>query len=107
MRVVRTRWNRSTGGAWRSPAAVDHVPWRGIGVRHSWAGWTAVSGCDEGQAGAEIMAQWSDGFQCHIAGTLHGPLVVLLEQQGADEADHGSFVWKYTNDPASPFDLAA
>jgi hypothetical protein len=52
------------------------------------------------------MAQWSDGFQGHVAGTLHGPLIVLLEQQGADQADDGSFVWKDTDDLAAPFDLA-
>jgi hypothetical protein len=51
------------------------------------AGWTAVSGWDEWQAVTEIMAQWSDGFQAHVTGTLGGPLIVLFEQQGADEAD--------------------
>ena len=37
------------------------------------AGWTAVSGCDEWQAGAEIVAEWCDGFQRHVACSLHGP----------------------------------
>jgi hypothetical protein len=42
-------------------------------VWNSLAGWTAVSGCDERQADAEIMAQWCDGFQAHVAGALNGP----------------------------------
>src|SRR6266700_8179867 len=32
----------------------------------------------------------SDGFQAHVAGALDGPFLVLFQQQGADQADHGS-----------------
>ena len=42
-----------------------------------------------------VLANW--GWSIHI---------VLLEQQGADQADDGSFVWKDTDDLAAPFDLA-
>ena len=30
-----------------------------------------MSGCDEWQADTEMMAQWSDGFQAHVTGTLN------------------------------------
>jgi hypothetical protein len=58
------------------------------------AGWTAVSGCDGWQADGRIITQRSDGFQAHVACTLHGPLIILFEQQGADESDDGGFVGK-------------
>src|SRR5262245_4194075 len=32
-----------------------------------------------GQLEDWILAQWSDGFQGHVAGALHGPFIVLLE----------------------------
>jgi hypothetical protein len=41
-----------------------------------------------------IIAQRRDGFQRHVAGALDGPLVVLLEQDGADQANDGIFVGK-------------
>lgn len=52
------------------------------------------------------MAQWSDGFQGHIAGTLNGPLVVLLEQQRTDQPDDSGFVRDDADDLAAPLDLA-
>jgi Histidine kinase-, DNA gyrase B-, and HSP90-like ATPase len=33
-----------------------------------------------------------------VAGALHGPLIILLQQQGADAAAEGSFVWKDADD---------
>ena len=56
------------------------------------AGWTAVSGCDGWQADGRIIAQRRDGFQAHVACALHGPLIILFEQQSSDEADDGSLV---------------
>ena len=41
-----------------------------------------------------------------VAGSLDGPFVVLLQQQRADQADDGRFVWKDTDDVAAPLDLA-
>jgi len=70
------------------------------------AGWTAVSGCDERQADAEIMAQWGDGFQGHVAGTLNGPFIILFEQQCTNQPDHRGFVREDTHDLTAPFDLA-
>ena len=52
------------------------------------------------------MAQWGDGFQGHVAGSLYGPLIVLLEQQRADQADDGSLVGEYADDIAAALDLA-
>ena len=39
------------------------------------------------------MAQRADCFQCHVA-ARDCPLVILLQHQGADEADHGGIVWE-------------
>ena len=55
------------------------VPSRGVGVQNSWADQTAMSGCDERQADAEIMAQRCDGFQAHVASALNGPFIVLFQ----------------------------
>jgi ABC-type Na+ efflux pump permease subunit len=37
---------------------------------------------------------------------LHGPLIILFEQQRADESDHGSLVGKDADHVAAPLDLA-
>jgi hypothetical protein len=36
--------------------------------------------------------QRSDGFQRHVAGALHGPFIVLPEQDSADQAGDDIFV---------------
>jgi hypothetical protein len=58
------------------------------------AGWTAVSGRDCGQADGGTIAQRRDGFQAHVAGALHGPLIILFEQQRPDKSDDGSLIGK-------------
>ena len=63
-----------------------------------------MSGCDEWQADTEIMAQWSDGFQAHVAGSLHCPFIVLFKQQSANQADNGSLVWEDADHLAAPLD---
>ena len=35
-----------------------------------------------------------DGFQRHVVGALHGPFVILFEQDRADEAGIGGFFRK-------------
>jgi hypothetical protein len=72
------------------------APWR----------WTAVSGCDGWHADDWIIAQRRDGFQAHVACTLHGPFIILFEQQCADESDDGSLVGEDADDVATPLDLA-
>src|SRR5690348_16893186 len=52
------------------------------------------------------MAQWSDGFQAHVAGSLHCPFIVLFKQQSANQADNGSLVWEDADHLAAPLDLA-
>jgi hypothetical protein len=48
-----------------------------------------------GRQGDEgIIAQGRDGFQGHVAGALHGPLVVLFEQDRSDGTGDGLFVGK-------------
>ena len=66
----------------------------------------ALSGCDCGQADRGSIAQGSDGFQCHVSGALNGPFVVLLEEQGADEADDGGLVREDPDDIAAALDFA-
>ena len=39
----------------------------------------------------EIIAQWRDGFQAHVAAALNRPLVVF-EQQSPDQASDGIFI---------------
>ena len=40
-----------------------------------------MSGCDSWQADGGIIAQRSDGFQAHVACALHGPFIILFQQQ--------------------------
>jgi len=50
------------------------------------------SSCHGRQLEERILAQWGDGLQGHIAGALHGPFIVLLEQDGADQTGDGILV---------------
>jgi hypothetical protein len=71
----------TTGGA-------DRVPGRGVGAASYFAlssgFWPVYSSCHGRQLEERILAQWGDGLQGHVAGALHGPFIVLLEQDGAD-----------------------
>ena len=69
------------------------------------AGRTAVSGCDSWQTGGEIIAQRRDGFQAHVACALHGPLIILFEQQGTDESDDGSLIGEDADHVAASLDF--
>jgi len=53
-----------------------------------------------------MIAQWRDGFQRHVAGTLDRPLTVQLEQDPSDEADDGTLIRKDADDFGLPLDLA-
>ncbi len=46
--------------------------------------WPVLSGGHGGQLDEGIVAQWSDGFQGHVAGALNGPFIVLFQQDGPD-----------------------
>jgi len=46
-----------------------------------------------------------DCFQRHIAGPLDGPLIVLFEEQSADEPNDGILVWKDANHLGAALDL--
>jgi len=65
-----------------------------------------VSGCDGWQADGGIIAQGCDGFQAHVGGALHGPLIVLFEQQGPDEPGDGGFIGEAADHLAASFDFA-
>ena len=76
-------------------------------VKTTKSGWAEIdAGCHGGQADEGIIAQGCDGFQGHVAGALDGPLVVLLEQDGADEADDGGLVGEDADDLGAALDLA-
>ena len=67
--------------------------------------WLACqSDCHGGQADGGIVADLGQGFQRHVT-TLQGPLVVLLEQQGADQAIDSRFIGEDADDVGTAFDL--
>src|SRR5215468_7281471 len=79
----------------------DRVPRSGVRAASIWrspASLAGGSGCHGGQLEDRILAQWSDGFQRHVAGALHGPLIVLLEQDCTDQAGDGSLVGEDADD---------
>jgi hypothetical protein len=45
-------------------------------------------------------------FQGHVTGAVHGPLVVLLEQDRSDQAGEGGLVGEDTHDLGAALDLA-
>ena len=49
------------------------------------------SGCHGGQADGGIIADGGERLKAHVA-ALDGPLVVLLQQDGPDQAGDGCFV---------------
>ena len=61
--------------------------------------------CQGWQVDGGIIAQGSDGFQGQITGALDGPLVILLEKNGADEASDGVFVRKDADDIRAAFNF--
>ena len=65
-----------------------------------------LSGCQGWQADGGIIAQRGDGFQAHVPCALDGPFVVLLQQQGTDQADHRLFVGEDPDHVAAALDLA-
>ena len=65
-----------------------------------------LSGCHGGQLDDRIIAQRRDCFQAHVAAALHRPFIVLLEQNGADEAGDRSLVGEDADDLGPALDLA-
>ena len=76
----------------------------GIGRRAFPAGpgWSAGHGW---QADKCIIAHLVDGFHCHVASTLDGPLIVLLEEDGTDETDDCIIVREDADDLRAALDL--
>jgi hypothetical protein len=64
-----------------------------------------MSGGRGGQLDERIVAQRCDGFQGHVAGALDGPLVVLFEEDGTDEANDGLVVGEDADDLGAALDL--
>jgi hypothetical protein len=65
-----------------------------------------MSGCHSGHADEGIIAHCGQSFQCHVAGSLDSPFIVLLKQDGADEACDGGLVGKDSDHVCPAFDLA-
>ena len=53
-----------------------------------------------------IIAQWGDGFQCHVAASLNRPFVVLFQQDSTHQPEDGGFVGEDADHIRSPLDLA-
>ena len=68
--------------------------------------WPVLSDGHGGQADDGIITQRCDGFKGHVASPLHRPLVVLFEQDGADQANDGLFIGEDADDVGSARDLA-
>ena len=66
-------------------------------------GWSGRHG---GQPDKGSMAQRGNGFQCHVAGSLDRPFVILFQQDSAHKPDDGGFIGKDPHDIRSPLDLA-
>ena len=62
------------------------------------SGWPGSSGGDVWQIDQGSIARRCDGFQRDVAGSLDGPLVVLLEGDGPDETDDGVLVGEDADD---------
>ena len=65
-----------------------------------------MSVCHGGQADDGIIAQGRDSFQRHVACSLHSPLIVLFEQDCADQTDDGVLVGEDADDVGASLDLA-
>ena len=70
------------------------------------AGCAAASGSRDWQADGWSIAYRGDGLQRHVARSLGGPLIGLLEEERADEPDDGGFVGKDANHIGAALDLA-
>lgn len=66
--------------------------------------WPLLQGGDSCRVHGCSVANSGDGFQRHVAAG-DGPLVVLFEHEGADQAGDGCLVRKNSHDIGSPFDF--
>jgi hypothetical protein len=65
-----------------------------------------VSGGHGGQLDEGIVAQRCHGFQGHVAGALHGPFIVLFEEDSTNEPDDGLVIGEDADDLGAALDLA-
>ena len=103
--TVVARWVLDFFGANKS----DRVPcrrvrtYRFITFSGGLAGWSDCHGESYDKA---CIALRRDGFQRHLASAPNGPIIVLFEQDRADEADDGVFIEEGADDVGAAFDLA-
>jgi hypothetical protein len=67
--------------------------------------WSAPAEQRNGGDDAGVLTSKSP-YKCHIASALHGPFIVLFEQDGADETHDGVLVGEDTHDICASLDLA-
>ena len=61
--------------------------------------------CHGGQLGVGWVDGLGQGVARHVARTLDGPFVVLLQEYGADQPPDGRFIGEDADDIGAPFDL--
>jgi hypothetical protein len=77
-----------------------------VSLRVSGGVWPVLSGGHGGQLDERIVAQRGHGFQRHITGALHGPLIVLFQEDGTDEPGDGLVVGEDADDFGAALDFA-
>jgi hypothetical protein len=78
-----------------------------VGGRELRGGSGGFGSCGRGgQHEGEIIAQGGDRFQGHVAGALHRSFVVLLQEDGADQAGDRGLVREDADHLGAPLDLA-
>ena len=87
--------SRACPAAWCNKPALTTV----IAVLPGW------SGPHGGQPDDLIVVQWGDGFQCHVADSLHCLFIVLFQKDRAHEAEDVGFIGKDPRYIRSPLDL--
>src|SRR5512132_2902238 len=101
---VKLGWTDALRHLWSCPE-VWCRSWAGQDLR---GGSSRAGSCGRGsgQHEGEIIAHGGDGFQGHVAGPLHRPLIVLLEENGADQASDRSLVGEDADHVGASLDLA-
>ena len=70
------------------------------------ADWIAGSGWHGGQPGGASIADAADAFQRHVTRPLGGPLVGLLQQQGAHQPHDGGLDRECADNAGAVLELA-
>lgn len=58
------------------------------------------------RADERIIAHRGDCLKGHVTGSLYGPFIILLQEQGTDQPDDGVVIGEDADDLSAPLDLA-